>query len=138
MITNVAFRKPSTRLAVGTAYDSEIADTEQRSYEPIHARMPLNAEMTTKVQLNFYRRNHTKAKWRTYNFTLSSNVLTDADVAFLEDWWTAPWKFVSIKEAAWSTYIEVVHKGGEFPLEYIDETIYLPEISFELIAARPI
>lgn len=68
----------------------------------------------------------------------SDSIATQADLNFLQEFWKAKFKYVSLKSGStWGDYFEVATEGGLFPLSYIEDVRSLKEVSFVLSTVNP-
>lgn len=65
---------------------------------------------------------------------ISANEIDTFALDLLKKIWVAPFKYISIDGG---NYKEILLAGGAFPLTYIEEVKYLPEITFNISFVEP-
>lgn len=136
---NIAIRRTEQMLGELT-FDDVIGSDEQLKFATISCQ-PANVS-TTEIQgtlLNGRNYSHLLYTHKEYKVTISANELTPEKIEFLLLFWLSPFKYISINNGGtWQKYIQVRTEGGAFPIEYIDDCKYLPEINFNFITANPV
>lgn len=128
-------------------YSDTPADGEQELFTTIKNRRSLPSTTVVDGITNAGRQySHVKYSHRSYDVVISSNEIVDSVLAlkaratvpsdtildFLEDFWNATYKYVCNPANAGSHYERVITEGGDFPIEYVDDLIYFPEVTFKL------
>ena len=134
----IAFRYTTAPLK--TVEEKHYSDTaeHQMKFETVKCPRPqLSTNTETGSLLSGKSYNHTLYKKRKNEVIISSNELTEAVITFLEEIWTAMYVYVSYYNgAAWSDYVEITLPGGDFPISYIEDLEYLPEITLSFTNAE--
>lgn len=83
---------------------------------------------------------HRTRKFIEYNITISADqLLTAGDVAFFQEYWTAPYIYVAFHSGSgWSNFVEVSNGGGVCPMSYVDGNYNLPEITMKLTTVQQV
>lgn len=127
----IAFRHTTAPLVTDEDRTFSDAAVNQMKFETVKCPKPRLTKLSdTGSLLNGKSFTHTLYKKRKNEVVISSNELTDAAITFLETIWTAMYVYVSYNNGAtWSNYVEITLGDGDFPISYIDELEYLPEVT---------
>lgn len=99
----------------------------------------VNTTEESGILLNGRKFNHILYCHKDIEVIISADEIDSDTLAFLQSFWTARFKYISIyKNSIWSSYVQVMTESGKFPLSYIDDIRDLPEVSFNLSYANPI
>lgn len=88
--------------------------------------------------------NHLLYGFKKIQFVISSNEMLaeymeeiSANLLFLQAFWKAPYKYISLLESVmpnYGQYVQVENESsGDFPISHIDNIRYLPEVVFNMI-----
>jgi hypothetical protein len=89
-----------------------------------------------------YKGEHILTLHKEQEVALSSNTLNPTKIAFLKAFWSAPYKYMSLVKTSytspvWNDYEEVYEDGEEFPISYLEDDLYLPEVKMKLVKVNP-
>jgi hypothetical protein len=137
-------------ISAPTFIDYAIFDTIE-SFPPV-----LQKDIAIFKTLRGRRGNHTLARRRIYNIVLADNdiwkktsSIYSSDIlevrdnflnGFLKEFWEAPYKYIcKANQTVFTgrTFDCVETEQTEFPVEYIDGILFLPQLKFTLISTEP-
>jgi hypothetical protein len=112
----------------------------QELFETIKCTEPVvNTTTASGVLLNGRKFNHLLYKHKDFEVIISADELDADKLEFLQGLWGAMFIYASLyKNANWGDYVQIMTDGGKFPLTYIDELEYLPEVPFNFSYAEPV
>ena len=128
----IAFRHTTAPLVTEEEKNFLETAVNQMKFETVKCPKPRLTKLSdTGSLLNGKSFTHTLYKKRKNEVIISSNELTDEAITFLETIWTAMYVYVSYTQdgITWSKYVEITLPDGDFPISYIDELEYLPEVT---------
>jgi hypothetical protein len=133
----IALRHSDTKLT-DLSFD-ENADN-QNTFETVKCTdLVVNTTEEAGILLSGRKYNHLLYKHKDIEIIISSDEIDSDILAFLQDFWTARFKYISVlKNAPWGNYVQIMTETGRFPISYIDDIRDLPEVSFNLSYVNPV
>ncbi len=121
----------SDTIFTGLEFDEDLAT--QKLFETIKLTEPTIT--TTRVQgtlLNGRVYDHKLYTRKFIEVTISSNEINTSILSFLQTFWDSNFKYIALFNDDPMYYVQVYTDGGDFPVEYVEDIKYLPEISLKL------
>ena len=120
----------------GTAFNPVQAN--QYKFECVELRRPVvSNERDSGRTLGGRGYSHLLHTTKIHSPVISTNEITSAIATFLESFWDANFKFISLyTSGVWGNYIEVLTDSGDFPISFVDDLEDLPEVALTLTEAR--
>ena len=114
--------------------------SDQMTFETVKCTDPvLNTTEESGILLNGRKFNNILYKHKDIEVVISSDEIESDTLAFLQSFWTARFKYISIyKDSIWGSYVQVMTETGRFPISYIDEIRDLPEVALNLSYVNPL
>lgn len=136
----------SVKFANNKVFDSGL--TEQEQFHPVDCKEPVPTTVTDQgTMLNGRNFCHHLFNYKIYNFVISADELVNdsfysitynTKLNFLQEFWKAKYKYLFVlPAAAGNYYIRVQTEGGDFPISYVEDIEYFPEITLKLTKAMP-
>jgi len=127
----------SDTILTSLTFDDEAED--QELFTPLKWTDPvINTAEDSGTLLNGRKWNHVLWKHYELDIVISADEIDATMLAFLQAFWTAPFKYLSIYGSSWGDYIQVMTAGGKFPVGYVEDLKDLPEVSFTLSYTNPV
>jgi hypothetical protein len=113
--------------------------TNQKTYETIRMTAPIPVVVRENgILLNGRQYSHHLYSHNEIEITISTDELSTSDIDFLINFYKSNYQYISINNITFGNYIKVITEAGKFPLEYLNDIKYLPEIKFKLNYENPI
>lgn len=110
------------------------ADAEQQElFETVKITDPISS--TTRVQgtlLNGHVYDHILYTRKFIEITISADEIDGSILSSLQSFWSAEIRYIAYKSTTWGNYIQVYTDSGDFPINYLEDLIFLREVSFKL------
>lgn len=123
-------------------------ETDADDYEEFDTVENFPAEKAKEVveveTLRGKRFKHLKWHRKTYRFIISTNELDldhgeddDTKLDFCRDFWEADYKYIYYHDGSTGgNYVEVDTEDDEFPISYMEDIYFMPEIAFNLFSVN--
>lgn len=110
--------------------------SNMKKFESVKCPKPLlSLDADKGVQLNRRRFTHILGKIRENTVIISANEIDDSIIEFFELFYGANYKYVAYcNNGEWSNFKEIDLNDTQFPLSYIDDSEYLPELTISFVA----